>query len=185
LITIIFSCQTGIRDKHIDSTIKQKIKIAFDDWTKDEIRKGNFFAQDSCNVDYYVMKDSLGLESVFGLSVPWDSSEINFYYSDLNKDNREDALITFTPYQCDGGNATMWIQYQLLVFSQGDYYSLTDNYFEKYKADPGFFHLDSAVINAVFGTYYEFKENDCRCCPSIQRPIKIDIEKNEFKYLDK
>lgn len=185
IASLLFSCTTRQTENHIDPKTITDIKNAFDSWTKSEIEKGNFFANDSCNGAYYVMKDSLGLEPAFGLSVPDDSSEINYYYADLNSDNQRDALITFAPYQCDGGNATMWVQYQLLVLSQGDKYLVTDNYFERFKTDPGFFHLDSVGTKTVFGTYFEFTGDDGRCCPGIKRSIKIDLEKNEFNYVDK
>ena len=189
MIALIFGCNTKNKDNNIDLITQQKIKTAFDDWAAKEIEKGTFFAQDSCYPSYYDTKDSLGLESVFGFAIPWDSSEINIYYADLNADSIKDALITFTPYQCDGGNAAMWVQYQILVLSQEDKYVVIDNYFDRFYNESilgyGFFHLDSADTKAVFGTYFNFMDNDSRCCPSTQRPIKIDIEKNEFKYLDK
>jgi len=185
ITSLLFSCTTRQSKNLIDPKTITDIKNAFENWTKYEIEKGNFFATDSCNRDYYVMKDSLGLESTFGLSVPDDTSEIYYHYADLNSDNKKDALITFTPYQCDGGNATMWVQYQLLVLSQGDKYLVTDNYFERFKTDPGFFHLDSIGTKTVFGTYFEFTNNDGRCCPSIKRPIKIDLEKNELNYANR
>jgi len=185
LTTLLFGCLLKQQDNSVDSKTKAEIKNAFDTWTKSEIQKGNFFAMDSCNTHYFIMKDSLGLESIDGLSVPDDSSEINFHYADLNDDDKKDALITFTPYQCDGGNATMWVQYQLLVLSNGDNYSVIDDYFEKFNTDPGFFLLDSVSTKTVFGTYFEIKNNDSRCCPSIKRPIKIDLNKNEFTYSDK
>jgi hypothetical protein len=185
ITSLLFSCTTRQSKNLIDPKTITDIKNAFENWTKYEIEKGNFFATDSCNRDYYVMKDSLGLESTFGLSVPDDTSEIYYHYTDLNSDNKKDALITFTPYQCDGGNATMWVQYQLLVLSQGDKYLVTDNYFERFKTEPGFFHLDSIGTKTVFGTYFEFTNNDGRCCPSIKRPIKIDLEKNELNYANR
>lgn len=185
IIAVLFGCTTRQPEHYVDSGTIQDIKNAFDSWTKSEIEKGNFFAKDSCNGDYFVTKDSLGLESIDGIAVPDDSSDIFYHYADLNNDNKKDALITFTPYQCDGGNAIMWVQYQLLALSQGDKYLVTDNYFENFKTDPGFFHLDSVATKAVFGTYFEFKEHDGRCCPSIKRPIKIDLEKNEFIFTDK
>jgi hypothetical protein len=51
----------------------------FNVWGQREIRKGHFFAEDSCNTHYYVKKDSLGQEGVFGLGLP-DSSEIKYSY---------------------------------------------------------------------------------------------------------
>ena len=188
VLLTIFSCSCNNEniDNPIDSTTKQKIKLTFDNWAKEQIEKGIYFAKDSCNCEYYKMKDSLGLEAVFGYAIPWDSSEIHIYYAILNADSIIDALITFPIYQCDGGNATMWHQEQILVLSQGSDYVVIDNYFHKFGTNlTGFFHLDSAATKTVFGTYYEFTDNDGRCCPSIQKPIKIDLKKNEFKYIDK
>jgi hypothetical protein len=185
ITVLLFSCTSRQNENLVDSQTIKDIKNAFESWTKSEIEKGKFFAMDSCNGDYYFKKDSLGLESIDGIAVPNDSSEIFYFYADLNYDNKKDALITFTPYQCDGGNAIMWVQYQLLVLSQGDKYVVTDNYFERFKTDPGFFHLTGVGTKTVFGTYFEFTDNDGRCCPSIKRPIKIDLDKNEFNYADK
>ncbi|OYU95362.1 MAG: hypothetical protein CFE21_09430 [Bacteroidetes bacterium B1(2017)] len=182
LSLLILGCSTQQSENNIDQKEISDIKKAFESWTKSEISKGNFFAMDSCNGDYYMRKDSLGLESVFGYAVPDDSSEINYYYANLNGDTKKDALITFTPYQCDGGNASMWVQYQVLVLSQGDSYLVDDSYFERFDTAPGLFQLDSVAPKAVFGTYFEFAEKDGRCCPSITKPIKIDLEKNEFTY---
>ena len=182
LTTVLFSCTPKQPDNSIDKKIETDIKAAFDNWAETEMQKGVFFAIDSCNWDYYVMRDSLGLETVSGFAIPNDSSEIHYYYADLNGDNKKDALITFTPCQCDGGNSAMWVQYQLLVLSQGDKYFVIDNYFEKYETGSVFFHLDSVAPNTVFGTCFEFTDNDARCCPSIQRPIKINLDKNEIDW---
>ena len=111
IITLLYSF-TIIRDNdYFDQNKIEEIKAAFRSWTNAEIEKGNFFAQDSCNTHYYLVKDSLGMKSIFGLSVPEDSTWINYYFEFLNSDDIIDALITFRPYQCDGGNASMWHQY--------------------------------------------------------------------------
>jgi len=187
-LLIIFSlsrCTTRQTENYLDQKTISDIKNALQSWANSKIEKGDFFAIDSCNGHYYSRKDSLGLESAFGLSMPHDSSKIFYYYADLNSDNKQDALITFTPYPCDGGNAMMWVQYQLLVLSGEEKYIVNDNYFERFNTQPGFFHLDSVGTNSVFGTYFKFTENDGRCCPSIKRPINIDLNKNEFNYADK
>jgi len=181
---MLISCSPKGQDDVVPTKTKSDIKNTFDNWTKSEIIKGNFFAMDSCNSNYYVMKDSLGLGSIFGFAVPEDMSEINFYYEYLNNDTIVDALITFTPVQCDGGNGSIWLQYKLLVLSQGKDYSITPNYFDKFETEPGFFHLDSVATKTVFGSYFEFTDQDGFCCPSIKRPIKIDLDKNEFIYID-
>jgi hypothetical protein len=183
IITLLYGFSTTQDDKSFHQKNIDEIKASFRSWTNAEIENGHFFAQDSCNTHYYVVKDSLEIESKFGLSVPEDSTWINYYFAYLNSDDVLDALITFRPYQCDGGNASMWRQYQLLVLSEGDKYKLIDNYFDQFKVGPGFFHLDSASYIAVYGTCFEFLDNDSRCCPSIQRQVKIDLDKNEFFYL--
>ena len=186
LIILVSSCNIKKNDNDIDAVAKQKIKLAFYNWVENQIEKGVYFAKDSCNWEYYEMKEALGLEAVDGYAVPtWDSSAIYIYYANLNADSIIDALITFFPCQCDGGNGAMWAQKYILVLSNGENYSVIDDYFDKFdvKID-GSFHLDSAAEKTVFGTYYKFIDDDPRCCPSIQRPIKIDLGKNEFQYLD-
>jgi hypothetical protein len=185
LPTLLFSCTLKTQDNSIAKNTNEDIKTAFANWTKSEIEKGTFFAKDSCNWDYYIIKDSLGLEALEGFSIPEDSSEIGIYYAHLNHDDKEDALITFTPTQCDGGNGSRWAQYQLLVLSQGNEYIVNDNYFNQFDPSPGFFLLDSAATRMVCGTYLDFVENDGLCCPSIKRRIKINLDKNELIYIDK
>ena len=132
------------------------------------------------------MHDELVRETGSTDAIPWDSADINIYYANLNTDNIIDALIAFEPYRCDGRCGGLDKEVHLLVLSQGDNYSVIDDYFNKFndKIGNGFLYLDSIVTKTFFGTYYEYTKEDPRCCPSIQRPIKIDLETNEFQYLD-
>ncbi|NUY79312.1 hypothetical protein HUK80_00275 [Flavobacterium sp. MAH-1] len=164
---------------------KSDIKHAFLEWKKSEISEGHYFAMDSCNGDYFVRMDSLGLESSDAPGIPDEESEIEYDFADLNSDGKQDALITFAPRQCDGGNAAMWSQIQLLALSHNNSYKIDAAFFDEIDSGKGFFHLDSAATSAVFGTYYEFGENDGHCCPGIEKPIRIDMGTKKLEFYKK
>jgi len=179
-----YSCNFNRIENYISLHEKAAIHNAFEKWKIAEIEKGNFISIDSCNLEYYEKNNPLEIGNTNYYAIPTDSSEVNYYYSDINGDNKKDALITFSPHQCDGGNATQWVQYQILVLSQNQNYSVIDNYFEKFNNYNGFFHLDSISTNSFFGTYFEFKEDDGNCCPSIKKPIKIDFRLNKLVFIE-
>ena len=95
---------------------KDTIRKIFSDWQIKEIETHHFWAKDSCNWAYI---DKYGIDRWKhdnGWGFP-DSSEIKFYFADINQDGHLDGLITFTPEQCDGGNGSMWVQFKILIVS--------------------------------------------------------------------
>jgi hypothetical protein len=162
-----------VRPSLIEKTLIDKL---FQNWKVTQVKNGVFFGEDSCNTSYYIKTDSLQLKAESGIGLP-DSSEIHYLYQDLNNDNRVDALIYFTPYQCDGGNATMFTRFEILIISKGQDYYLTDNYFDSLnEGKKGFFHWDSLSQGKILGTYFEFRPNDGRCCPGIHNLASIDFD---------
>lgn len=99
-------------DWHLNNSgDKRQIKQLFADWQKNEIKLGHFWAIDTCNPNYFSQRDFTGtIDQELGIP---DSNEINFSFGDLNDDGKLDGLATFTPSQCDGGNASMWTQAQV------------------------------------------------------------------------
>ncbi len=169
VLTILNSCST--RDK------SYLLNNAFENWKQEQIANGQFLSSNDCRPDFVISNDSI---QDFGFP-----EEIEFHYADINSDDQLDALITFIPQQCDGGNGSMWTQFQLLILSNGSGYLINDRFFDNVgKKLDGFYHLDSALANEFQGTYYEFKEGDGRCCPSTNTRMTIKFDTKELKILN-
>jgi len=161
---------------------KKKIQIKFQKWTFEAIHNKKFFAKDSCNYLYIEQKIENGLTVIDAIGIP-TYNEIKFSYSHFNNDNKIDALITFTPYQCDGSNASMWKQIQLLAISKNENYIIDENYFEFLQSnDLCFYLLDSSSTNYVYGKQYMFLNNDPHCCPSISKEIRISTRNKKLEF---
>lgn len=151
----------------------EQVQAAFSDWQKAQIESpdGEFVAKENCNLDYVINTEGTAM-----LGFP---EEINFYYADVNDDGRTDALITFSPDQCDGGNAMAWTQYKILVTSDDNNdYSVNESSLDVATASlvKGPYFLDSLSGTNAYGRYYEFLDGDARCCPSISGAMIIDLK---------
>jgi hypothetical protein len=134
-----------------------------------KLKRGEFFADDSCNMGYYKSCDSLGYEGEFGLGIPNDSLEMSqIFYSRINDDDKLDALMLFYPIQCDGGNASMFVQYKLLILSDKNNYIVNDSLLYKINFGDGFNILDSINGHFVYGNYFEYRKDDPYPYPSIK-----------------
>lgn len=171
LILTCISCREKPNSEEIEG-----IEIAFQNWQKDEICNGkDFLPEEKCNPEVAI-NDTLFSNEIHKI---WGfPDEIKFSYGHLNNDNKLDALITFNPLQCDGGNMSMWIQIQLIALSEGKKYRIEKNYFDTIgdKLD-GFYHLEKIRKKGFVGKYYEFSETDPHCCPSIKKEVFIDFMK--------
>jgi len=171
-----------------NSKEKEKIKRLFMEWQSQEIKAKHFSQKNLCNPDSFRIHIRIeNLDSITGLiyDFPSDSTEYKFSFADLNNDGKLDGLVVFTPDQCDGGNAAEWIQWQVFILSDGENYNVIDtlhlNTFTSKDINyKGFYWLDSISTNKIFGTYFEFKKDDGRCCPTINRPVKFDFTKREL-----
>jgi hypothetical protein len=174
-----------------NSTEKKKIKELFVEWQTQEIKAKHFLPKDWCNPDSFLRhKSKENLDSIMGLiyGFPSDSIEYKFSYADLNGDGKLDGLVVFTPDQCDGGNASMWTQWQVFLLSKKGNYNITDTlHVDRFASTAfdslGFYWLDSIATDKIFGTYIEFKANDGHCCPSIQRPVKFDFIERKLSFI--
>lgn len=167
---------------------KNTIRQIFFNWQSQEIKAHHFWAKDSCNYEFIDKHEFNGtIHEMFGFP---DSSEIKFLFGDLNNDGYLDGLVTFTPKQCDGGNASMWDQYNIQIVSDKDNYNIKTDYqagtsLSIGSTDEGFYWLDSIVNNKLLGTYYQFKDGDGRCCPSIVKRIVIYYDTKKIEAIDK
>jgi hypothetical protein len=144
-----------------------RIKQIFNEWENDEIKSGHFINHDSCNWEYVTRLKVDGLKDIW--SIP---SDLNYSFADLNNDSIVDGLVSFCPDQCDGGNGSVWVRFQILIISDKSKYDLSSYLSEGLnnqigKSKEGFRFIDSISNNEIWGTYYEFKEGDAFCCPSI------------------
>jgi hypothetical protein len=181
---VLLFCSCNTQDKkeaQVDSPENiQPIKEAFDNWLSARIQSGEFFGKDSCSLRF------LEEHSVEGnpLSVP-DSSNLTYYYTDINQDGQEDALITFIADICDGGNGAMWTQYQVLVLSHDSSYIVNDSFFDVLGNNfEGIVHVDSVFANKFWGTLIEFKNGDGHCCPSVREPFTVVYEKPVINFVN-
>jgi len=174
-----------------NSTEKKKIKELFLGWQTQEIKARHFLPKEWCNPDSFLRyKTKENLDSIKGLvyGFPSESTEYKFSFADLNDDGKLDGLVVFTPDQCDGGNASMWIQWQVFLLSKKGNYNITDTlHVDRFASTAfdslGFFLLDSIATDKIFGTYFEFKANDGHCCPSIQRPVNFDFIERKLSFI--
>lgn len=159
------------------------IEAALNIWFKDQITAGELLPTDSCKAQFFSEPDKLPGFAYKTLGVPSSGDDIKMYSIDLGNDSVADALILFHPEQCDGGNASRWIQYQLLAVSHDGGYYIHDSYFKQFETEKGFVQFSRAEGTAVYGNYYEFYDNDPACCPSVKRPLKLDLRTNSMEIM--
>ncbi len=188
LLSLFFiACNTSREHKEltIEQTQKLKLKQLFMEWLNNELAKGNLWASDSCNLEWITKHRFDGMiENMRGLP---DSSDLNFSYADINSDGQLDQLATFTPSQCDGGNASMWVQIAVLTISENGKYKTTtsigDGISSSISQDTsGFYWYDSIGPNIIYATFYNFKYNDGHCCPSIKKPVAIIYDSKKIVF---
>lgn len=162
------------------------LKTLFAEWQQNEIAEHRFWAADSCYPDWFLEHEFEGtLSEMWGFP---DSSELNFSYADVNVDGKLDQLVTFVPVQCDGGNGSIWIQFEVFTVSDSNNYKtepyLGEGIFSAFGKDTsGFYWYDSIAPNKIFGRFINFLGGDGYCCPSVIRPIIIDYKTREVIYM--
>jgi len=152
----------------------------FEQWKVIQHKKGTYETEKRCNMDT-VTKDGYNGS---GIGMPKD---INISFTDINNDGKLDAIVTFHPDQCDGGNALMNAQTRVLILSNGITYVIDDTFIDKIESryKKGWLNIENATGGTFFGAYYEYKDTDGRCCPSVQRPIQIDYKTKKVTFSDK
>jgi hypothetical protein len=187
LLISLFACLLSCNDRTSKTKLlsKENIQKAFGEWQNLKIKNGQFWAQDSCNPNWFSTHNILESPENIKFGFPSDSMEYKFSFGDLNNDNQLDGLVVFEPLQCDGGNLSEWVQVQVFIISNKQNYRVIDSIklsnISLSNKKSGFYHLDSIGNNKIFGTYLEFKENDGRCCPSIMLPVLFHFMNNTLK----
>lgn len=162
------------------------LKAQFAEWQQNEIAERNFWADDSCHPEWFREHEFEGtISEMWGFP---DSSEFNFSYADVNIDGKLDQLVTFVPAQCNGGNGSVWIQFEVFTVSDSVGYQtiayLGEGIFSAFGKDTsGFYWYDSIAPNKIYGRFMNFLESDGYCCPSIIRPVIIDYYTRKVIYM--
>lgn len=154
------------------------LKKHFIRWQRDEIEAGRFWAKDSCFMSWFADHDYPAS------AMPWgfpDLSEMTFSYADVNGDSCVDQLVTFSPDQCDGGNASIWTKFAILTVSENGKYQtksldIEGLYFPGGQGEEGFYHYDSIGTGVIYGTHYVFGKDDGHCCPGTHDFVVFDFK---------
>lgn len=154
------------------------LKKEFARWQRNEIKAGRFWADDSCSMNWFADHEYPAS------AMPWGFpgiEEMTFSYADVNGDSRVDQLVTFSPSQCDGGNASMWTKFAILTVSEKGKYitkslDIEGLYFPGGQGEEGFYHYDSIGTGVIYGTHYVFGKDDGHCCPGTQDFVVFDFK---------
>jgi hypothetical protein len=163
-----------------DQQERTQILDKFEQWKLLQYKLKRFVTDEICDPETITKRaDYTGSE----LGIPKD---VNISFSDINNDHKVDGLITFNPEQCDGGNGLMNIQIRVLILSNGTKYSTNDTYIDNIenRLKKGWIQVDGASSGMISGNYFEYKDTDGHCCPSIKRPFTIDYRTKKLVFKD-
>jgi hypothetical protein len=110
--------------------------------------------------------------------------DINISFTDINDDGKLDGLVTFLPDHCDGGNALMNTQIRVLILSNAANYIADDQFLDniQQRLKKGWVIIHAVQGGTFYGTYYEYKQTDGRCCPSIKKDLSIDYKTRKINF---
>lgn len=157
------------------------LKNLFSLWQKEKIQEGKLWSKDSCFSSWFENHEYEFQVSDWGFS---ENTEFKFSYADLNNDGKVDQMVTFNPEQCAGGNGSMWLQIKVFTISEVNNYISFSSLDKTLFGHEGIWHYDSIATNKVYGTYYEFLEEDGSCCPSIQYLFEVDYKTGKTRITD-
>ncbi len=145
-----------------------QIVIKFEYWKAQQFKSGKFATDKNCIPDTVAKKNYKGPD----MGIPKD---LDISFTDINRDGIIDGLVTFHPDQCDGGNALMNAQISVLILSTKKGYTIDDTFMDKItEGYTGWFIIEKATESVLFGTYYNYKNGDGRCCPGIRKPFELN-----------
>jgi hypothetical protein len=182
--TLIFFVFAGISLVFAQSDLSEEEILVreFAAWQQEQLAEHTFWAKDSCNMEWYAAHE----EAPAGFGFPSSGAgEYVYAYGDLNSDGKRDQLVMFRPVQCDGGNASAWLQIGVFTLSQKKGYTtisdLTGNLFPQLKTDAilGSYQYSGIADNQVEMILYRFSDSDPHCCPSTQIPVTFDYTTGE------
>lgn len=154
----------------------------FEQWKIDQVAQGSYSKPEKCNITTVIEEGSDGID----IGIPED---FIISYDDLNNDGKIDALVLFQPKQCDGGGALMNAQERILIMSGPSGYTIDSTMINEIQESltkgkwAGFF-ITRAKNGYIYGEYYEYRDSDSSCCPSINRRFSISYTSKEFEFID-
>jgi hypothetical protein len=157
------------------SPVYSRLLSRYEQWKAAQYKAGKYATPGNCKMDIVIKEGYTGPMA----GIPED---ISIHYSDINGDGIPDALITFHPVQCDGGNAMMHAQSRVLFLSKGAGWVTDDSYIDNIERKKnGWLVVSGVKGETIFGTYYEYKDEDGRCCPSIKKQFTIDYKTKKLE----
>ena len=146
------------------------------------INTKKYYTKDSCNPLSYANNLRNGkLDRSIGLP---DSSQIDYFFADVNNDKQLDGLITFNPICCACTDTNIIMtQSHILVISDKNNYVVNDTFFRHIISDTlpvdYAFEIDSMSSNRFFGALMiSNKQNGC----SSKKLISIIYDKMELQF---
>lgn len=156
------------------TTAYTQLLSRFEQWKAAQYKSGKYATPGNCKMEVVVKDGYKG--PVAGIP-----NDITVHYTDLNGDGKPDALITFNPVQCDGGNAMMNVQSRVFLVSKGVTWTADDQFIENLESKKdGWLSVSGVMDGTIFGTYYEYAPDDGRCCPGIKKPFTIDYKSKKL-----
>jgi hypothetical protein len=163
---------------------QKSILDVFEQWKSEQYTKRTHVELKDCTIDAVIN----GGENHPGIGIP---NEFQVSYAYINDDDQLDALVLFSPRQCDGGNASMNAQTRVLILSQGQSYTIDDTFIDQAERKHiesmrtwGFFWIERAIDGHFYGTYSAYKDEDPRCCPSIERKFRLSYATGELYFFE-
>lgn len=149
----------------------------YEQWKAAQYQAGNYCTPANCKTEVMLRVGYKGPD----IGIPKD---ISIFYTDINGDNKLDALLSFNPRQCDGGNAMMNAQENLLILSKAGNYTVDDTYFDTIGSTlkSGWIRINGAAGGSFSGTYTDYRDDDPRCCPSIKKDFSINYKTKQLEY---
>ncbi len=82
-------------------------------------------------------------------------------------------------------------QTRVLILSQGQGYAVDETFIDQSETKYiesmrtwGFFWIERAIDGQFYGTYSAYKDEDPRCCPSIERKFLLSYATGELVFFD-
>jgi hypothetical protein len=166
---ILLTTTSAMAQPYTFATVRKQLHYEFDTWKKQQLDNQIFQSAGKCNGEWYASHPNTEAPA-------WGFPELkdcSFFYADLNNDGMEDQLVSFNPVQCDGGNASMWMQVNVLTISENGRYITSSDWNEELfpqlkKKEEGFYWFTGITSGTIETIHYVLRDEDPRCCPSVQ-----------------
>jgi hypothetical protein len=169
IAVILLTTISAIAQPHTYTNVHRQLHNEFDIWKKQQLENRIFQSVENCNREWYVSHPE-SEAPIWGFP---ELKDCSFFYADLNNDGMEDQLVSFNPVQCDGGNASMWMQVNVLTISENGRYVTSSDWDEALfpqlkRKEEGFCWFTGIADGTIEAIHYVLQDTDPRCCPSVR-----------------